>query len=112
MIFGTRFSSLHHPLLDHLRWIAGAAGGGLKLLLAHFVLVLEALFGGHLLEALALFSLNQAADKLKHGYTNHNQCHNAQNNYHCNIHVIAPLVFQSHPSTDGLASRRFHPDSL
>ena len=61
MVFGTRFSSLHHPLLDHLRWIAGAADGGLKLLFAHFVLVLEALFGGHLLEAkkvyFAMFSI-------------------------------------------------------
>ena len=54
-------SPLHHPLLDHLRWIAGAASGRLKLLFAHFVLVLEALFGGHLLEAkkvyFAMFSI-------------------------------------------------------
>ena len=71
MVFGTRFSPLHHPLLDHLRWIAGAAGGGLKLLFAHFVLVLEALFGGHLLEALARLSLGQPADKLKHGNANY-----------------------------------------
>ena len=71
MIFGTRFSPLHHPLLDHLRWIAGGAGGGLKLLFAHFVLVLEALFGGHLLEALARLSLNQPADKLNHGNANY-----------------------------------------
>ena len=27
--------------------VEGRAGGGLKLLFAHFVLVLEALFGGH-----------------------------------------------------------------
>ena len=71
MVFGTRFSSLQHPLLDHLRWIAGAADGGLKLLLAHFVLVLEALFGGHLLEALARLSLGQPADKLNHGNANY-----------------------------------------
>ena len=71
MVFGTRFSSLHHPLLDHLRWIAGAADGGLKLLFAHFVLVLEALFGGHLLEALARLSLDQVANKLNHGNANY-----------------------------------------
>ena len=71
MVFGRRFSPLHHPLLDHLRWIAGGAGGWLKLLLAHFVLVLEALFGGHLLEALARLSLGQPADKLNHGNANY-----------------------------------------
>jgi hypothetical protein len=82
MVLGTRLTPLHHPLLDHLRWIAGAAGGGLKLLFAHFVLVLEALFGGHLLEALARLSLGQPADKLKYDSADYTQCHNASNNYH------------------------------
>ena len=41
------------------------------MLFAHFVLVLEALFGGHLLEALARFTLDQAADKLNHGNANY-----------------------------------------
>lgn len=76
----------NHPLLDHLRWIADAASGRLKLLLAHFVLVLEALFGGHLLEALARLSLDQPADKLKYDNPNDNQRHNA--NYHYHSHVF------------------------
>ncbi len=41
--------------------VEGRADGGLKLLFAHFVLVLEALFGSHLLEAkkvyFAMFSI-------------------------------------------------------
>ena len=71
------------------------------------LLLFAPLVGRHLLKALARLSLDKPADNLKHSNGNDNQCHNANNNYQCNIHIIDPLVFQSHPSRGELVSRQF-----